>query len=138
VERWVADDRLDRARPGIDRDGGRTGGGGAVEACLPHPVDQRVLRGPLKARVDRELQRRRLLLGRHTERAGDAAERVDRDLGLHEPRVQQRVVRRLDAALTDDLAGFRILVRVGLELALADLAEEAEELAAEGALRIAA
>ena len=74
---------------------------------------------------------------RHAERAGDLAERVDGDLRLHEARVEQRVVRRLDAALADDLARLRVLVGVGLELLLADLAEQAEELAAEGAERIA-
>ena len=51
--------------------------------------------------------------------------------------IKDVVVCRLDAALANDLAGLRILVGVGLELALADLAEEAEELAAECALRIA-
>ena len=47
------------------------------------------------------------------------------------------VVRRLDAALTDDLARLGVRVGVGLELRLADLAEQPEELAAEGALRVA-
>ena len=60
-----------------------------------------------------------------------------RDLRLHEARVEQPVVSRLDAALADDLAGLRRFVRMGLQLALADLAEQAEELGAEGALRIA-
>ena len=53
------------------------------------------------------------------------------------PRVEERVVHRLDAALADDLAGLAVLVRMGLQLALADLAEQAEELGAERALRVA-
>ena len=50
--------------------------------------------------------------------------------------VEERVVRGLDAALADDLARLCVLVCVGLELLRVDLPEQAEELAAEGALRI--
>ncbi len=52
--------------------------------------------------------------------------------------IENRVVRRLDAGLADDCAGARVLVQRRVELLLADLAEQAEELAAERALRIAA
>src|SRR5436853_6581166 len=108
-----------------------------VVARLLHPVHERVLRSPLQARVDRELQGRRLLLSRYAESSGDAAQGVDRDLRLDEPLVQERVVRGLYAALADGLARLRVLVRTGLELVGVHLAEQAEELAAEGALWVA-
>src|SRR5215472_2515441 len=95
------------------------------EARLRHPVEQRVLRCLLQACIDRELQGRRLLLRRYAEGAGDAAERVNRDLRLDEARVEQRVVRRLDAALADHLARLPVLVRVRLQLRRADLTEQA-------------
>ena len=94
--------------------------------------------GALEPRVDRELQRRQRLALRHLERADDAAERVDARRARDEAGVQERVVRRLDAGLADDLAGARVRVALRAELRRADLAEQAEELAAEGALRIAA
>src|SRR5438046_9580420 len=71
------------------------------------------------------------------ERPDDSPECVDGNTRLDEPCVKDRVVRRLDAGLADDLALLRVRpVRVGPELLLRDLAEEAEERSAERAERI--
>ena len=64
--------------------------------------------------------------------------RVDAEARAHEARAEERVVRRLDAGLADDLSRLRVRVARRCELALAHLAEQAEELRAERALRIRA
>src|SRR5439155_18898444 len=130
-------DGLDRSGPRVDRHGGGSRWVVTEQPRLLDPVLERTRRRFLETGVDRELQLRRLLLGWHAEGAGDAAQGVDRDFRLHEACVEQRVVRCLDAALADELARLRALVRAGLQLGLADLAEQAEELAAERALRVA-
>src|SRR5581483_3506564 len=137
AEGRVARDRLDRARVRVHRDRRAAGRVVAGRPGVRHPVLDGLDRGALETGVDGELQRRRLLLRRDPERAGDPPERVDGDLRLHEAVVEDRVVRRLDAALPDDLAGLGYLVRVRLELVRRDLAEQSEELAAEGPERIA-
>src|SRR5262249_4813119 len=136
VEGRIAHERLDRARPGVDCHSRCAGWVVAEGTRLRDSVCESVLRGLLETHVDRELQGRRLLLAWHSEWAGDAAERVHGDLRLHEALVEKGVVLRLDAARTDDLARLRALVRAGLQLLRVELAEQADELAAEGALRV--
>src|SRR5207244_2643831 len=72
-----------------------------------------------------------------TERPDDPAGRVDAQARAAEAAVQEPVVRRLDARLADQLAGLRAPVAVRPDLVRLDLAEQAEELAAEPALRVA-
>ena len=62
---------------------------------------------------------------------------VDNHAGLFQAAVQQRVVGRLRAGLADDRLGLSASIRVRGKLARADLAEQAEELAADGATRVA-
>ena len=95
-------------------------------------------RGPLDPGVDRQPECRQRLVLRHLERARDAAERIDAHVRGHEAGIEQRVVRRLDPGLADELARACVHVSLRADLGLADLAEQAEELASEVALRIEA
>src|SRR5713226_2102312 len=109
-----------------------------VVPCECDPVLHGLRRGALDSRVDRQLQRgESVQVTEPLERAGDPPHRVDPHVCTCEARIEQLVVDRLDTGLPDDDAWAGVLVAWQAELGLAHLAEHAEELATERALRIA-
>src|SRR2546421_12670796 len=107
--------------------------------CQRDPVLDRSLRCSLQPQVDRQLQATGR--ARHPDdpcRTDRPALGVDDDARLLEAAVEDAVVRRLNPGLADDRTGAQVWVRSRCDLRGADLAQKAEELAADRAARVVA
>src|SRR6266511_5032893 len=102
------------------------------------PVANRPFRCPLKPCVDREPQPgQRVRPTDEVERPDRAPQGIDAHACTLQASVEDPVVGRLDARLSDELAGPGAAVRSLAQLGRTHFAEQAEELAPERALRIA-